>query len=48
VAADGPPREVLEPERIRAYYGAVIDVVPVGGVPAVVPRRVSTVDTSGV
>jgi iron complex transport system ATP-binding protein len=48
VAADGPPGEVLEPERIRAHFGAVIDVVPVGGVPAVVPRRLSTADTSGV
>ena len=39
VAADGPPRDVLTEEAIERHYGATIDVVPVGGRVAVIPRR---------
>ena len=39
VAADGVPREVLTETLIAGHYGASIDVVPVGGRIAIVPRR---------
>lgn len=39
VAADGVPRDVLTEALIASHYGASIDVVPVGGRIAVVPRR---------
>lgn len=40
VAAQGPPREVLEPERLSRAYGAAVDVVvdPATGVPLAVAR----------
>ncbi|HEU0246725.1 MAG TPA: ABC transporter ATP-binding protein [Gaiellaceae bacterium] len=41
VAADGVPRDVLTERLIAGHYGASIDVVPVGGRIAVVPRRSS-------
>jgi iron complex transport system ATP-binding protein len=39
VVADGAPREVLTEEAISRHYGAVIDVVPIDGRVAVIPRR---------
>jgi iron complex transport system ATP-binding protein len=39
VVADGAPAEVLTETLIAAHYGASIDVVPVDGRIAVVPRR---------
>jgi iron complex transport system ATP-binding protein len=42
VAADGPPRDVLTEEAIARHYGATIDVVPIGGRVAVIPRRERT------
>jgi len=39
VAADGVPRDVLTEAAIARHYGASIDVVPVGGRVAVIPRR---------
>ena len=39
VALDGAPRDVLTEEAIARHYGAAIDVVPVDGRLAVVPRR---------
>jgi iron complex transport system ATP-binding protein len=39
VAADGSPRDVLTEEAIARHYGASIDIVPVGGRVAVIPRR---------
>jgi iron complex transport system ATP-binding protein len=39
VAADGVPRDVLTEALIASHFGASIDVVPVGGRVAVVPRR---------
>ena len=39
VVADGVPHDVLTEEAIARHYGAAIDVVPVGGRIAVVPRR---------
>jgi iron complex transport system ATP-binding protein len=39
VAADGVPRDVLTEEAIARHYGASIDVVPVDGRVAVIPRR---------
>ena len=39
VMVDGAPRDVLTEEAIGRHYGAVIDVVPVGGRVAVIPRR---------
>lgn len=41
VVADGAPAEVLTEEAIARHYGAAIDVVPVAGRLAVVPRRAS-------
>jgi iron complex transport system ATP-binding protein len=41
VVADGVPRDVLTEALIASHYGASIDVVPVGGRIAVVPRRAS-------
>jgi iron complex transport system ATP-binding protein len=41
VAADGAPGEVLTEEAIARHYGASIDVVPVNGRIAVVPRRLA-------
>ncbi|MEW6583264.1 MAG: ABC transporter ATP-binding protein [Actinomycetota bacterium] len=37
VAADGPPRDVLEEGLLAARYGAAVQVVDAGGVVAVVP-----------
>ena len=42
VVADGAPRDVLTESLIAAHYGASIDVVPVDGRVAVVPRRTIT------
>jgi iron complex transport system ATP-binding protein len=42
VVADGAPRDVLTEEAISRHYGATIDVVPVNGRVAVIPRRVRT------
>ena len=39
VAAEGVPRDVLTETLIAGHYGALIDVVPVGGRIAIVPRR---------
>jgi len=39
VAVEGAPRDVLTEGLIARHYGASIDVVPVGGRIAVVPRR---------
>ena len=39
VAADGVPRDVLTEAAIARHYGASIDVVPVRGRVAVIPRR---------
>jgi iron complex transport system ATP-binding protein len=39
VAADGLPRDVLTEETIARHYGASIDIVPVDGRVAVIPRR---------
>jgi len=39
VAADGVPRDVLTEALIASHFGASIDVVPVNGRIAVVPRR---------
>jgi iron complex transport system ATP-binding protein len=39
VAADGLPRDVLTVDALALHYGASIDVVPVDGRIAVVPRR---------
>ena len=39
VAADGLPRDVLTEDAIARHFGASIDVVPVDGRIAVVPRR---------
>ena len=39
VVADGSPTEVLTEAVIGRHYGATIDVVPVGGRVAVIPRR---------
>ena len=39
VAAEGIPRDVLTETLIAGHYGASIDVVPVGGRIAIVPRR---------
>jgi len=42
VAADGVPRDVLTEAAIARHYGASIDVVPVGGRIAVIPRRTTS------
>ncbi len=42
VAADGVPRDVLTEAAIARHYGASIDVVPVGGHVAVIPRRTTS------
>jgi iron complex transport system ATP-binding protein len=39
VASEGAPRDVLTEDAIARHYGAAIDVVPVNGRIAVVPRR---------
>ena len=39
IVADGPPVDVVTEAMIAEHYGAVIDVVDVGGRIAVVPRR---------
>jgi iron complex transport system ATP-binding protein len=39
VAADGLPRDVLTEEAIARHYGASIDIVPIDGRVAVIPRR---------
>jgi iron complex transport system ATP-binding protein len=39
IAVEGAPREVLTEDAIARHYGASIDVVPVDGRVAVVPRR---------
>jgi len=43
--ADGLPRDVLTEETIARHYGASIDVVPVDGRVAVIPRRTSVRNT---
>ena len=43
VVADGLPRDVLTEETIARHYGASIDIVPVGGRVAVIPRRATNV-----
>jgi ABC-type hemin transport system ATPase subunit len=45
IAIEGAPAHVLTERAIARHYGAAIDVVPVGGQIAVVPRRVRTSDT---
>ncbi len=45
VVADGLPRDVLTEETIARHYGASIDVVPVDGRVAVIPRRTSVRNT---
>jgi len=45
VAADGPPRDVLTEEAIARHYGASIDVIPVDGRVAVIPRRTAARNT---
>lgn len=42
VAALGPPREVLTPERLASHYGADVQVLTVDGRLVVVPVRPST------
>jgi len=42
VVADGAPHDVLTESLIAAHYGATIDVVPVDGRVAVIPRRTIT------
>jgi iron complex transport system ATP-binding protein len=42
VVADGAPPDVLTESLIAAHYGATIDVVPVDGRVAVIPRRTIT------
>jgi cobalamin transport system ATP-binding protein len=39
VAADGPPRAVLSPENLAAFYGASVHVVHENGDTYVLPRR---------
>jgi iron complex transport system ATP-binding protein len=39
IAADGAPADVLTEGALARHYGAAIDVVPVGGRIAVIPRR---------
>ncbi len=43
VVADGEPQDVLTEETIARHYGASIDIVPVGGRVAVIPRRATNV-----
>ena len=45
VVADGPPRDVLTEEAIARHYGASIDVIPVDGRVAVIPRRTAARNT---
>lgn len=45
VVADGAPSEVLTESALARHYGAAIDVVPVDGRIAVVPRRSRVADT---
>ena len=45
VVADGAPNEVLTESALARHYGAAIDVVPVDGRIAVVPRRSRVADT---
>lgn len=44
VVADGIPRDVLTEAAIARHYGASIDVVPVDGRVAVIPRRATSVN----
>jgi iron complex transport system ATP-binding protein len=46
VAADGVPPEVLTEDTIARHYGASIDVVPVDGRVAVIPRRSRNTQTA--
>ncbi len=46
VVADGVPQDVLTEETIARHYGASIDIVPVDGRVAVIPRRTSSVRES--
>ncbi|MGH3433032.1 MAG: ABC transporter ATP-binding protein, partial [Thermocrispum sp.] len=39
MVAEGPPAEVLTPERLAAHYGAEVQVLTVGGRQVVVPVR---------
>ena len=43
IVADGVPQDVLTEATIARHYGASIDIVPVGGRVAVIPRRASSV-----
>ena len=45
VVADGVPHDVLTEEMIARHYGASIDIVPVDGRVAVIPRRTSAGNT---
>jgi iron complex transport system ATP-binding protein len=45
VVADGVPRDVLTEDSIARHYGASIDIVPVNGRIAIVPRRSASRDT---
>jgi cobalamin transport system ATP-binding protein len=45
VVADGPPVDVLTEAAIARHYGASIDVVPVDGRIAIVPRRLGRSNT---
>jgi len=42
VVADGAPPDVLTEASIASYYGASIDVIPVDGRVAVIPRRTTS------
>ncbi|MBA3566339.1 MAG: ABC transporter ATP-binding protein, partial [Actinobacteria bacterium] len=46
VVADGVPRDVLTEETIARHYSASIDIVPVNGRVAVIPRRATSVRQS--
>jgi iron complex transport system ATP-binding protein len=42
VVADGPPRDVLRPDRVTAIFGVSAEVIDVRGHPIVVPYSVTT------
>jgi iron complex transport system ATP-binding protein len=41
IVADGPPREVLTPERLADTFGVSAEIVDIHGTPAVVPWKLS-------
>jgi len=45
IAADGSPREVVTEDALSRYYEAAVDVIPVDGRIAVVPRRAASSNT---